>query len=328
MADAYYYSSSAGAMSLVGTVTGDATSITVDDVSGLPASVPFKLVLDPGLSTEEIVKVTVVAGTTLTVVRGWDGTSGQAHANLATVRHMVTAEDLRLSREHEDSSSEVHGVTGSVVGTNDTQALTNKDLTSATNTFPSSLATDVELAAHAADGTAVHGITGSVVGTTDAQTLTGKTMSGADNSFSAIPQTAVTGLTTDIADLEAADTALDGRVDTLELDEAVTSGVLVAAAGWTIDAQEGRRLGGKIAEINFTATRTGADIFSGNLTNVLIATVAAGWKPGKTVGVTPSAIGDMWSGTILGGGDLYHASTRAGISTGGQISGSALYMLA
>lgn len=39
----------------------------------------------------------------------------------------------------DNPSSAVHGVTGSVVGTTDSQALTNKDLTAATNTFPAKL---------------------------------------------------------------------------------------------------------------------------------------------------------------------------------------------
>lgn len=202
MAEAYTYSSSAGAMSLVGSVAGDTTSITIDDVSGLPASTPFKLVIDPGLSTEEIVKVDVVAGTTLTVVRGWDGTSGQAHANLASVRHMVTAEDLRLSRQHEDSSSDVHGVAGAVVGSNDAQSLTNKDLTDATNTFPTSLARktalDAETAARTAHeaATSAHGTTSDLVGVDDVQTLTGKTISGATNTIVNVDQSSVLGLET------------------------------------------------------------------------------------------------------------------------------------
>lgn len=67
------------------------------------------------------------------------------------------------------------GLSGNAVGTSDVQVLTNKDLSSATNTFPSSLATDEELSAHS-DATAAHGATGAVVGTTNTQTLTNKTL--------------------------------------------------------------------------------------------------------------------------------------------------------
>lgn len=57
----------------------------------------------------------------------------------------------------------------------------------------------IEANAHvnAVDG--VHGVLGDVVGTTDAQTLTNKTISGASNTLFAIPQSAVTGLVSDLA---------------------------------------------------------------------------------------------------------------------------------
>ena len=136
---AFYYSSVAGAYTLTGAINSSATSIALNSVSGLPASTPYKVVINPGESSEEIVKVTGVAGLTLTVVRGWDGTIAVSHAGGASVRHMVTAEDLQLSRTHEDATA-AHGATGAVVGTTNTQSLSNKDLTAGTNVFPSSFA--------------------------------------------------------------------------------------------------------------------------------------------------------------------------------------------
>ena len=190
---AYNYSSTAGEYTLTGGITSSATSITLNSVTGLPA-VPFKVVLDPGLPSEEIVKVAAVAGTTLTVTRGWDSTAAVDHAALAKVRHMMTAEDLRLSRTHEDATA-AHGAVGAVVGTTDTQALSNKDLTDATNTFPATLATDAEVtsavSAHA-DLTATHGVTGAVVGTTDTQALSNKDLTAATNTF---PDTLATSAT-------------------------------------------------------------------------------------------------------------------------------------
>lgn len=174
MAVAYNYSSTAGEYTLVGDITAGATSITLSSVTGLP-SVPFKVVIDAGTNDEEIVKVTNVAGTTLTVERGHDSTVAVSHAALATVRHMMTAEDLRLSRQHEDATSGVHGVTGALVGADTTVALTNKDLSDPSNTFPATLATAANLTAHEAD-TSAHGVAGAVVGTTDTQTLTNKTL--------------------------------------------------------------------------------------------------------------------------------------------------------
>jgi hypothetical protein len=127
-----YYSSTAVDTTLTGAVNASATTITVAAVSGFPASYPYTLALDYDTSSEELVNVTAAAGTTLTIVRGQDGTTGVAHDAGAAVKHVASARDYREPQEHINATSAVHGVTGSVVGTSDTQTLSNKTLTTPT----------------------------------------------------------------------------------------------------------------------------------------------------------------------------------------------------
>lgn len=75
-----------------GIAAGD-LSCVVASAAGWP-SVPFAAVLDPGLVTEEVVQVTIKAGTTFTITRGFDGTTAAAHALGATVRHAAIAGDF------------------------------------------------------------------------------------------------------------------------------------------------------------------------------------------------------------------------------------------
>ena len=127
-----YYSSTAVDTTLTGAINSSATTITVAAVSGFPASYPYTLALDYDTSSEELVNVTAAAGTTLTIVRGQDGTTGVSHDAGAAVKHVASARDYREPQEHIAASSAIHGVTGSVVGTSDTQTLSNKTLTTPT----------------------------------------------------------------------------------------------------------------------------------------------------------------------------------------------------
>lgn len=130
-----YYSSAAVAATLSASLTSSATSIAISTVTGWPASYPFTAIIGEDTNKEEIVTVTGVAGTTLTIARGVGGTTGQAHDAGETIRHGVYAQDFEDGSAHYDASTAVHGVAGSVVGTTNTQTLTNKTISGASNTF-------------------------------------------------------------------------------------------------------------------------------------------------------------------------------------------------
>lgn len=127
-----YYSSTAQRTTLSASASAAATTLTVNAVTGFPASLPYTLILDQDTVNEEIVEVSARSGTTLTVTRGVDGTTATSHASGASVQHGVSARDFDEPNAHVNASSVVHGLSGAVVGTTDTQTLTNKTLTTPT----------------------------------------------------------------------------------------------------------------------------------------------------------------------------------------------------
>jgi hypothetical protein len=160
-----YYSANAQDTTVTSAITSSSTSVVVGATTNFPTQYPFILALDFGGASEELVAVTSASGLTLTITRGFNGTTAQAHSTGAVVRHVATAQDFTDAQNHYAATTSVHGITdtSTLLTAGSTSTLTNKDLTSGTNTFPTSLAT----------------LTGT-------QTLTNKDLTSTTNTFGAL----------------------------------------------------------------------------------------------------------------------------------------------
>lgn len=134
MALRHYTNISKEGQLLLGIGTGDTTiTLQAPGLVNIPAT-PFYVRIDPDTVSEEI--ILVGSGSSATVLlnctRGYDGTTAFSHAVGAKVRHCVAAEFYNKADIHVEATADVHGLSGGavVVGTTQTQTLTNKTINS------------------------------------------------------------------------------------------------------------------------------------------------------------------------------------------------------
>ena len=141
------YEGAAAAAQLTTDLASSTAALTIfcTDLTNWPTGVggyPFYIVINRGKVNEEKILCSSRTGNVLTVYdvglvngRAADDTSIAAHTANSVVEHIFTATDADEANAHVNASSGVHGLTGSVVGTTDTQTLTNKTIAGGSNTL-------------------------------------------------------------------------------------------------------------------------------------------------------------------------------------------------
>jgi hypothetical protein len=301
------YSSRSQQTTLTGALTSSGTSATVVSGSALlggttiSAGETFTVVIDPDTALEEIVDVTAVSTNTITITRGVDSSSGQAHSAGAVVRHMAIGRDYREANTHIEATTG-HGATGAVVGTTNTQTLTNKTLTTPTITSPTITGTG------AIAGTFTGNLTGNVTGNVSGT-------SGSTTGNAATATALATGRTISLAgDLSGTSGSFDGTGN-VSITAAIAANTIVDADINASAAITATKIAGTAVTQADTGTVTSTMIANGTIVD---ADVNASAAIARTKIANPTA--DVSNGgykiTSLGTPTLdTDASTKAYVDT-------------
>lgn len=122
---AHNYTNTASRAALDSPLNSSSATFGVTGFTGYP-SVPFYVLLDRDTSSAELVEVTNVAGSTLTANRGAGGTASTSHSAGGTVEHVIPAAVPQSVEQHVEATSNIHGVTGALIGADSTGTLANK----------------------------------------------------------------------------------------------------------------------------------------------------------------------------------------------------------
>ena len=296
------YSSRSQQTTLTAGINSSATSATVVSGSALLGGITisageiFTVVIDPDTALEEIVDVTSVSTNTLTITRGIDGSTGQAHSAGAVVRHMAIGRDYREANSHIENTTTAHGLTiANVLETTDTNMIT-------TAMLQASAVTTAKIA--------------------DANVTTAKLADGSVTSAKIADLGIATG---DIADAAITGAKiLDGAVGTAKIDNAaVTEAKIGTAAVTTTKIADLNVTTGKIADLNITTGKIAdSAITSAKIADLTIATgdIADSAITSAKIADLTIATGDIADGAITSAKILDGTIVNADVNSSAQIA--------
>ena len=261
------YSSISQETSLVSALNTTATTMVVNSAAVLGSITPgtgerFTLVIDPDTALEEIVYAvspTSPSSTTITIIRGVDGTgvegtSGIAHSAGAKVRHMAIAVDFREANNHIKNETTAHGLTiANVLETTDTNMITTAMLQS--NAVTTAKITDLnvttgKLADNAVTTAKIADVNVTTAKIADLNVTTGKIADSAITSAKIADLTIATG---DIADSAITSAKIaDGTIVAGDIaDGAITTGKILDGTIVNADVNTSAQIAyGKLALTN------------------------------------------------------------------------------
>jgi hypothetical protein len=306
------YSSRSQQTTLTTGINATTTTMTVGSASNLLASVTpsggetFTVVIDPDTAVEEIVDVTGVAGSVLTIVRGVDNAgSGSIHSPGAIIRHMVIGRDLNEANQHIKNETTAHGLTiADVITTTNTKTLTNKTISAADNTLTGvatltgtqtltnkTLTSPTITGTGAIAGTFTGNLTGNVTGNVSGS-------SGSTTGNAATATALATGRTFQLTgDVEASGVTFDGTGN-VSLTTVIGTGAIVNADINASAAIDKTKISGTAITAGDTGTVTSTMIANGTIVDADVNSAAGIAYTKLSLGGTITSA-DLVDGTIV-----------------------------